>query len=181
MRSHGTRPRLRPERCLGKKWQSHIEFKSMLINPAYTFADNRHGQHCVPIPIPHSCPCVWGQRKGEVCNLGARRFPSRLRAMLRKSLHSAVPPSHCWRNTSHCTLITEYLNTYTRVHGRSSLTQPQIKIHTHRPSSNSAAWCLEKFSFNWIHVQTHHEPCVLVEYPCARHPALYCSLWVTLW
>lgn len=114
VRSHGSQPRLWPER--EKKWQSHNEFKSMLINQACTFTDNRLWQQTVPIPIPHFCLCVWGQRKGEVRNLGARRFPSRLRAMLRKSLHSAVPPCHCWRTTSHRTLITEYLNIYTQIH-----------------------------------------------------------------
>lgn len=151
----------------GEKWQSHIEFKSMLINQACTFTDNRHWQQWEPIPIPPVWPCVWGQQKGEVSNLGARRFPSRLRAMLRKSLHSAVPPSHCWRTTSHCTLITEYLNTYTQTH-RYSVS------HSHKPSRNSAAWWSEQLSCNW----THCGPCVLVSLSMAPNALL---LIVSLW
>lgn len=92
--------------------------------------------------------CVWGQAKGGVCNLVARHLPSRLKAMLRKSLHSTVPPSHCCRTTSHCMLISEHLNTCTQTHIYSVSHSHREKMHKHKPSSRRTACWLKKLSCN---------------------------------
>lgn len=90
-----------------------------------------------------SAPVFGVSREVKCVTLGPDGSPAGWGPCCRKSLYCAVPPSHCWRTTSHCTLITEYLNTYA---------QPQIKIH--KQSGNKAAWWSEELSHNWTHVQT---------------------------